>query len=141
MTPRLAAGLTTVVGLSMLAGWLSAFRNRAYLGWLGLAFMSVSGYLLAYDKGQEARSFGLPVGNAALAQKLFLLLCAIAFVLAIVAAARETVHRIREIQAGQRAAEEAMLEILKASAQREAAEAEQQRSPGSGDPPADSGQP
>jgi hypothetical protein len=121
MNPRLAASLTAIVGLSMLAGWLSAFRNRAYLGWLGLAFMSVSGYLLAYDRGQSAKAFNLPVGGAILAQKVFLAAALAAFLLSLVAAARETMRRIREIQEGHRAAEEALLEMLRASAEKDRA--------------------
>lgn len=124
MTPRLAATLTTIVGLSMLAGWLSAFRNRAYLGWLGLAFMAVSGYLMEYDVAQNAKTYSLPIGGAALAQKVCLLVCAIAFLLAVIAAVRETRRRLREIKESHRAAEEALLEMLKSSAAREAAEGE-----------------
>ena len=122
MTPRLAASLTTIVGLSMLAGWLSAFRNRAYLGWLGLAFLAVSGYLMAYDAARNAMTYSLPVGLAALVQKVCLLVCAVSFLLAIVAAVRETKRRIKEIREGHQAAEEALLEMLKSSAAREAAE-------------------
>jgi hypothetical protein len=124
VTPRLAATLTTIVGLSMLAGWLSAFRNRAYLGWLGLAFMAVSGYLMAYDVAQNAKTYSLPIGGAALAQKICLLICAIAFLLAVMAAARETRRRLREIKEGHRAAEEALLEMLRSSAAKEAAKSE-----------------
>jgi len=121
MNPRLAAGLTAIVGLSMLAGWLSAFRNRAYLGWLGLAFMSMSGLLLSLDRIQMARQFGLPVGGAMAARMAFGVVTVLAFMLALVAAARETKRRIREIQEGHRAAEEALLEMLRASAEKDRA--------------------
>ena len=134
MTPRLAASLTTIVGLSMLAGWLSAFRNRAYLGWLGLAFMSMSGYLLAYDRAQSARAFNLPIDSAILAQKVCLVIAVLAFFLSLIAAARETVRRVREIQASNREAEEAMLEMMKASLEHEA-RAEQEASPKDDAPP------
>jgi hypothetical protein len=120
MDPRLAAGLTTIVGLSMLAGWLSAFRNRGYLGWLGLAFMSMSGYLFAYDRAHAASAFSLPAGGAVLAQKACLAIAFIAFACAVVAAARETKRRIREIQESHRAAEEALFEMMKASAEQDA---------------------
>lgn len=124
----------------MLAGWLSAFRNRAYLGWLGLAFMAVSGYLLAYDRGQTARSLGLPEGGAIMAQKAALLVCIVAFLLSLVAAARETVRRIREIRESHQAAEEALLAMIQASQDREPqtkpenlAEQDQTSPPGSPD--------
>jgi len=129
MNPRLAASLTTIVGLSMLAGWLSAFRNRAYLGWLGLAFMSMSGYLMAYDRAQSAKAFGLPTGGPALAQKICLLVALIGFLCSLVAAVRETRRRIREIHEGHRAAEEALFEMMKASAEQEARAESEKPSP------------
>jgi len=134
MNPRLAAGLTTIVGLSMLAGWLSAFRNRGYLGWLGLAFMSMSGYLFAYDKAQSAKAFNLPTDGALLAQKACLVIAFVAFVCSAVAAVRETKRRIREIQEGHREAEEALFEMMKASAEQEA-RAESKEPPAEGPEP------
>ena len=117
----------------MLAGWITAFRNRSYLGWLGAFFMSLSGYLIAYDSGQSARSVGLEPGGAVLAQKAFLVVCAIALVLAVVAAVRETLRRIREIQAGQRAAEEAMLAVMQASLEKEKETGQGGRADGDGE--------
>jgi hypothetical protein len=138
MNPRLAASLTTIVGLSMLAGWLSAFRNRAYLGWLGLAFMSMSGYLMAYDRAQSAKAFNLPTGGAALTQKACLVIAFVGFLCSEVAAVRETKRRIREIQEGHRAAEEALFEMMKASAEQEArAESEKPPAEGPTQPKAD----
>ena len=138
MNPRLAASLTTIVGLSMLAGWLSAFRNRAYLGWLGLAFMSMSGYLMAYDRAQSAKAFGLSTGGAVLAQKICLLLAFIGFFCSVIAAVRETKRRIREIQEGHQAAEQALLEMMKASAEHDArAESNEPSAEGPTQPKAD----
>ena len=53
MSPQLAGGLTALVGMCMVAGWLAAFRNRAYLGLLGLGFLTISGFLLALAKAIE----------------------------------------------------------------------------------------
>ncbi len=86
--------------------------------------MAVSGYLMAYDAAQNARTYSLPVGGAALVQKLCLLVCAITFVLAVTAAVRETRRRLREIKESHQAAEEALLAMLKSSAAKEAVEGE-----------------
>lgn len=130
LTPRLAASLTIVVGLSMLAGWVTAFRNRAYLGWLGLAFLAVSGYLLAVDRVRVAQEMGLAHAGAAVAATAFLVVCIVAFLLAVVAAAQETVRRIREIREGHRAAEEALLAMMQGNLEREE---QAERKPEAGD--------
>jgi len=122
ISPQLAAGLTSVVGLSMVAGWLSAFRNRAYLGWLGLSFLSLSGYLLSIDRVRAAHDLGMRNPGAALAAKAFLIAWAASFLLSLLFAARETRRRIREIRAGHRAAEEALLEMIQAAREREEGE-------------------
>ncbi len=57
MSPQFAAGLTGLAGLCMVAGWVTAFRNRAYLGWLGFAFLCLSGFLWT---GNRARDLGVP---------------------------------------------------------------------------------
>ena len=54
MSPQLAAGLTALVGICMVAGWLAAFRNRAYLGLLGLGFLAISGFLLSLANARAA---------------------------------------------------------------------------------------
>jgi len=120
ISPQLAAGLTTVVGLSMLAGWLTALRNRAYLGWLGLAFLCISGYVLAAERARLAHDLGLSGAGATEATRVLLVASIISFLLSLVSAARETVRRIRDIHAGHRAAEEALLAII--SAQRDSDE-------------------
>ena len=119
MSARLAASLTTIVGLSMLAGWLSAFRNRAYLGWLGLAFMSVSGYLFALDHLRLAHQLKQPHAGASIAANAFLIVCLVAFLLSLLTAVQETLRRIREIKGSHRAAEEALLAMMQAAHERE----------------------
>ncbi len=136
MSPQLAAVLTTIVGLSMLAGWLSAFRNRAYLGWLGLAFLCISGYVLAVDRTRAAHELGLSGAGTGQAARALLAVCIISFVLSLLSAARETVRRIRDIQAGHRAAEEALLAMI--SAERDGEE-EREPEDGEGDAHSDSG--
>jgi hypothetical protein len=116
----LLSTLTTLIGLSLLAGWLTTFRNRGYLAWLGLAFLAVSGYLLASDRAREAHELGLPHSGPLALARACLIVCLIAFVIAIVAAARETGRRMREIRESHQAAEEAMLEMIQASREKEA---------------------
>jgi len=99
----------------MLAGWLSAFRNRAYLGWLGLGFMALSAYLLAYDRARTEITMGLPDAGAVLGQKVALVVVLACFVLALITAVRETGRRIRTIRESHQAAEEAMLAMIQAS--------------------------
>ena len=106
MSPQLAAGLTALVGLCMVAGWLSAFRNRAYLGWLGCAFLTLSASLLSH-------------GRSPLAATILLVVCLLCFLLALVAAVRETKRRVHEIRERHAAAEEAMLAMIQASREKE----------------------
>lgn len=112
--------MTTVVGLSMLAGWLSAFRNRAYLGWLGGAFLALSGYLIFRDRAVVAQEMETSDPQAVLLANLCLGAAALAFVLALVAATLETTRRIRAIQERHRAAEDALLAVIHAAREREA---------------------
>jgi len=117
MSPQFAAGLTGLAGLCMVAGWVTAFRNRAYLGWLGFAFVCLSGFLWT---GSRARDLGVPDNRQMLLLARVLLgVCLLSFALAGVAAVRETTRRLREIRDGYRAAEEALVEIVRASREKE----------------------
>jgi uncharacterized membrane protein YtjA (UPF0391 family) len=134
ISPQLAASLTLVVALSMLAGWVTAFRNRAYLGWLGLAFLSLSGYLIFRDRAATAHQLGMPSGGAALAATVLFAVAIGFFLVSLVAAAQETRRRLREVQASHRAAEEALLEMMRAGrGQEDRGDREDTPGPGSGE--------
>ena len=119
MSPQLAAGLTALVGVCMVAGWLTAFRNRAYLGLLGLGFLTISGFLLALAKARAAEELGADSSQIVLLARLLFGVCLLLFLLAAVAAIRETARRMREIRTGYREAEEAMLEMVQAAIDKE----------------------
>jgi len=120
MSPQLAAGLTAFAGLCMVAGWITAFRNRGYLGLLGVAFLILAGFLLALGSARASQETGEASDQMVLLSRVLLVACVLSFVLAIVSAARETSRRLREIRRGYREAEEAMLEVIKASLEKEA---------------------
>ena len=120
MSPQLAAALTAIVGICMVAGWITAFRNRAYLGLLGLAFLALSGCLWTLDKARGAGGPEVSDPQMLLVARGMLVACLAFFLLAAVAAVRETARRLREIRAGYREAEEAVLEMVKASLEKEA---------------------
>lgn len=110
----------------MLAGWLSAFRHRAYLGWLGLAFLTLSGSILAQDKMTVALELGAAAPQMRLAAQALLVVCAVCFVLAAVMAVQESVRRLRELKEQHRSAEEALVAMMQTSREKEArAEAEE----------------
>lgn len=120
MSPQLAAGLTAFAGLCMVAGWVTAFRNRGYLGLLGASFLLLAGFLLALGKARAIHEMGEASDQMVLLSRVLLAACILSFLLAVVSAARETSRRLREVRQGYREAEEAMLEIVKASREKEA---------------------
>jgi len=120
MSPQLAAGLTAFAGLCMVAGWVTAFRNRGYLGLLGAAFLLLAGFLLALGRARATQEIGEASDQMVLLSRVLLAACILSFLLAIVSAARETSRRLREVRQGYREAEEAMLEIVRASREKEA---------------------
>ena len=102
MFSQVIAYLTTLIGLSLLAGWYVAFRVRVYVGWLGLAFLSLAAMFHLRRAGVVAHDW------------LWLTLAAVFFIIALVAAARESGERLRALQAEQQAAENAFLEMVQA---------------------------
>jgi len=120
MSPELAAGLTAFAGLCMVAGWATAFRNRGYLGLLGVAFLVLAGFLLVLGMARGTQETGEANAQMVLLSRVLLAACILLFLLAVVSAARETARRLREIRTGYREAEEAMLDIVKASLEKEA---------------------
>jgi hypothetical protein len=118
MTPQFAAGLTAFVGICLLAGWVSGFRNRSYVGWLGLAFLGLSGFLLAAARARAAQEMGHPEPGMAAVGKALLLLWIVALLLSALSAVRETARRLREVRASQEEAAQGLLELVRASRQR-----------------------
>jgi 4-hydroxybenzoate polyprenyltransferase len=104
LVSQLEAYLTTLIALSLLAGWLLALRSRRYLGWLGLVFSSLAMMFNLWRAG--LRVPGWP----------FLAAAAVFFCAALLAAARETGDRLRVLRAAREANEAAFLEMLKAEA-------------------------
>lgn len=115
MSPQTAAALTAFVGICLLAGWLSGFRHRSYVGWLGLAFLALGGFLLALAKQKEAQEMGAADPRWAIAMKVLLFVWLAAFLIALVSAVRETFRRLRELRESHQAAAEGLLEMLRAS--------------------------
>ena len=115
------ASLLIIAGLSMVAGWATVFRNRYYLGLLGLAFLALAGALLAAQKVNAAKEFGATAPSAAAIARVLLPAAAVFFLAAVVAAVHEVRRRIAEMREDYRAAEEALLAITQASAEKEKA--------------------
>ncbi len=120
MTPQFAASLTLFVGICLLAGWLTGFRNRSYVGWLGLAFVGLSGFLLVLGKVKEARELGHLNRGMIVVMRLLIVVWVGALLLSAVSAVRETARRLREIRASHEAAAEGLLELMRATAERKA---------------------
>jgi hypothetical protein len=115
MSPQLAAGLTAFVGICLLAGWATGFRHRSYVGWLGLAFVVLAGFLLALGRLREAQALG---GSDPLMKGLvrgLLVVWVAALVLAAWSAVTETARRLEELRAGHQEAAEALLEMVRAT--------------------------
>jgi MFS family permease len=119
MSPQLTAALTGFAGLCLVAGWMSGFRNRSYVGWLGLAFLALSGSLWCAGAANEARELGGSAPQMSLLAKALLAVSGAAFVIALVAAVQETRRRLRELREGHAASVEAMLGMLQASREKE----------------------
>jgi ABC-type Fe3+ transport system permease subunit len=134
MTPQLAAGLTAFVGICLLAGWVTGFRNRSYVGWLGLAFIGLSGFLLAAGRAHAAQEMARPEPAMATLARALLFIWIAALLLSAVSAVRETARRLREIRESHEEAAQGMLELVRASRERaEEAQPEAGRAAGSDD--------
>jgi hypothetical protein len=119
MSPELVAGLTAFAGACLLAGWVSGFRNRAYVGWLGLAFLMLSGSLWCARSAREAQEAGLGSPDMSLLTRVLLVVSVAAFLFALVAAIQETRRRLRKIKEDHEDSVEAMLTLLQASRERD----------------------
>jgi hypothetical protein len=120
MTPQFAAGMVAFVGICLLAGWFTGFRNRSYVGWLGLAFLVLAGSVMAGAKAKEAQDLAMASPGLAIAAKALLFAAVVAFLLSAVSAIRETARRLRQIKESHDAAAEGLLELMRAAREREA---------------------
>jgi hypothetical protein len=116
------AYLCIVVGLSMIAGWWTAFRNRPYLGLLGASFLVLATYLIVRER-VAANPAIVWVQIAALA------IYAVLVVAAVVAAVQESRRRLAEVREHFRAAEEGFVAMMEAEQRRRAAKPEDDSSP------------
>ena len=135
VSPELAAGLTAFVGICLIAGWVTGFRHRSYVGWLGLAFLGLAGFVLALARMREAQDMGAPSPGLQWVVRVLLVVWLASFVIAGVSAVRETVRRLRALRREHLEAAEALLELVRASH-----EAEQERED-TGTPAEESGAP
>jgi len=115
LSPELAAGLTAFVGICLIAGWVTGFRHRSYVGWLGLAFLGLAGFVLALSRAREAQDMGAPSAGLQWAVRVLLVVWLASFVIAGVSAVRETARRLRALRQDHLEAAEALLELVKAS--------------------------
>jgi ABC-type Fe3+ transport system permease subunit len=118
MTPQLAAGLTAFVGICLLAGWVTGFRNRSYVGLLGLAFIGLSGFLLAAARARAAQEIGRPEPAMATLARVLLFVWLAALLLSAVSAVREAARRLREVRESHEEAAQGLLELVRASRER-----------------------
>jgi hypothetical protein len=116
---QLVAALTGFAGLCLLAGWISAFRNRAYVAWLGLAFVALSASLFSAGAARDARELGRDAGYLSALAQFLLGACIVSFLIALVVAVQETRRRLREMREAHEASVEAMLEMMRSRRERE----------------------
>ena len=96
---RAAGGFALIIGLSLVAGFITQFRERGYVGWLGgsFLFLAAAGFIWADSPFLR----GYLLGGAGLA-----------FFCALISAVLHTRERLREISDRQQAFEAQMLAIL-----------------------------
>ena len=102
-----------VAGLSMLAGWWIAFRNRPYLLSLGVFFVALAAALIIGDRMVP----GVNAPGLRWALRAAVAVAVVAFVIAVVLATQETRRRIREMREHYRAAADALAEMARAKEQ------------------------
>lgn len=129
ISAQVIAYLCIVVGLSMIAGWWGAFRNRPYLGLLGASFLVLAAYLGLQQKVDAAQDAGVTNPALVWAQIGALAVCVALFIAATIAAVQESRRRLAEVREHFRAAEEGFIAMMEAERRRKAAEPEGDSSP------------
>jgi len=98
---RVVGGFCLIVGLSLVAGFLSQFRERGYVGWLGLCFLALAAASFLSQSPPLARNAALGAGG-------------LMFLFSFISALLHTRARLEEIRLRQQAFEKEMLAMLEA---------------------------
>ena len=115
MPPQTLGYLCSLVGLSMIAGWWIAFRNRPYLLLLGLFFMSLSTFLVLTGRLQTG-----PITEGVKAARWIALSVGIIFFIgALIFAVQESKRRFQEMREHYQAAADALVAMTQAELQRQ----------------------
>jgi hypothetical protein len=96
------------------------------VGWLGLAFVGLAGFVLALARASEAQELGVRDPTMKWLVRVLLAVWLGSFLVAAVTAVRETARRLRELRGGHIEAAEALLELVRASHEAEGGPAEDQ---------------
>jgi uncharacterized membrane protein (DUF106 family) len=96
---RAAGGFALILGLALVAGFITQFRERGYVGWLGVSFLFLAAAGFIWESSPHLRGYLLsPAG--------------VTFLCSLVSAVLHTRERLREIGDRQQAFEAQMLAIL-----------------------------
>lgn len=109
------------IGLSLLVGYLYAYRKRSYVGLLGASFLALAADVALQPGGLYGRE-----GAQGLKASL-LILAILLFLAALFVAYAETKRRLAALRREQQAREQAFRESLQAVAQRQKQESEQEK--------------
>ena len=130
ISPQVIGYYCLIAGASMVAGWWLAFRNRTYLLSLGIFFLALAASLIIWGRASTG-----PIT----ARVLWSLRCtvgaaAIAFVMSVAQAVKETRQRLREVREHYRAAAQALTDVTQAK-ERQLRQSQQQTDDASQDTP------
>ena len=104
---RIAASFCIMVGLSLLAGFITQFRQRGYLGWLGLCFLALAAAgFMSWREYPTGRNIALGIAG-------------VLFVFSFISAALQTRQRLAKIRRHQEALEAQMIAMMEAQRERE----------------------
>jgi|GEM_PF-4610228 len=96
---RAAGGFALIIGLALVAGYITQFRERGYVGWLGASFLCLAAAGFIWENSPSLRGYLLSAAG-------------LAFLCALVSAVLQTREKLREIGDRQQAFEAQMLAIL-----------------------------
>jgi len=122
-----------VVGLSMVAGWWVAFRNRRYLGLMGASFLTLAVYLGARERVAMAKAAGVINLPMTWLEIGALVICVALFIGATMDAVQESRRRLAEVREHFQAAVVGFMEMMEAEQKRRAQQTDQSKDdPGEG---------